>query len=555
MPPEIFTGTPIEAHIVAVFMKAQMAVAGFMGATPVFRALLFGVLGWTMVLSFLRAAAHRHNAGTVLIHVLYRVAMVFLALALLGRQVSNVNWRSARGAWAGRTGITSDVRYRETLNSTTPGLSWYLRIYGSLSGAAQAMVNATASAFNDDTLRRDPTFVVRQLARMSAMALGPDITRQLDDLVQTCGDTSTGKVVEIGTSLREQLDFTRHPECQDMWTDFQQGAREEADRLIEKYPTAIRLQVAADLARQFPNVATDDFIRNSALAAAIAKSAQDRAGFRGDMNQSANTVATFSDESVVDKVVEDSAGGVLSGIGMNVVDWASSLWRGNARATAMKGDMANRFNEYAALIPVARGFLQGILALLFVVVAYTVGFGTWRPMYAWLLAEGTLCLYKPVAVLAFKVANYFWMEQKTAAAISKLASGDGLIVGGARLMDAQIQRIQTVYLAVEIGAFMVFALGAIACFRPLSQASNAAGAAILGGAAGAVVQAGSMFAGGGAGGAAGAAGGGAAGGGATAVNVNIMRTSGAAAGEGATPAAPGIITPSPEPPQTWDKVA
>jgi hypothetical protein len=172
-------------------------------------------------------------------------------------------------------------------------------------------------------------------------------------------------------------------------------------------------------------------------------------------------------------------------------------------------------------------------------------------MYAWVIAEASLCLYKPVAVLGFKVAEYFMREAKNGEAIAGLAQSP-LVLGGARILQNQLAQIQTVYLCFEVGAFVIFALGAIACFRPLSSIAGGAGAAALASAGVAATSAYRLASGGGAG-AAGASGG-------TDVVVNLNRaqagTSGSGPGAGGgVPSGVGIITPSSEPPSTWNKTA
>jgi hypothetical protein len=556
--PEIFTGTPIEAHIVAVFLRAQMAVASFMRGTPVFRVLLFGVLAWAIVLGFARMAAHRHHAGQAAVHIVYRIAMVFLALALLSSATPGVTWSSRQGPWSTRAGVQSDERYAQTLNTETPGLRWYLFVYRALNNLSQATVNATADAFGDPSLARDPTFLPKQLARMGAMALSPDIMRQYDALLRDCADTNAGRVVGAYDTMREWFDLTPRPDapdCAQMYVAFEAAARAEGAALVQKYPPSVLEEITSALSRTFNGVPARTTVEHMAVASAILKSSADKAGFTevgavglGVLgNQSANTKATFS--TSVDRLVEDTSLGFLSNfLGMNVADSVSQRWGGDARAAARKAEAANKFNQLAPLIPSARGFLQGIMALLFVFAAYSVGFGTWRFMYAWIVAEASLCLYKPVAVLGFKVAEYFMREQQHGEAVAGLAQSP-LVLGGARILQNQLAQIQTVYLCFEVGAFVIFALGAIACFRPLAAVTNATGAAALASVGSTAMQGYRTFTGGG--GAAAAAGAG------SEVVVNINRQQGGTGGGGAGGASSGlgIITPSAPQPSTWDKTA
>src|SRR5512147_1718476 len=96
---QIFTSTPMEAHIQALFLKAQVRVAEFMTSTNTFRLLLFGVLAWAIVLQFLKIASSRQQAGEAAVKIVYRIGMVFLALSLLNLSVPEVHWSSASGEW------------------------------------------------------------------------------------------------------------------------------------------------------------------------------------------------------------------------------------------------------------------------------------------------------------------------------------------------------------------------------------------------------------------------------------------------------------------------
>jgi hypothetical protein len=138
---------------------------------------------------------------------------------------------------------------------------------------------------------------------------------------------------------------------------------------------------------------------------------------------------------------------------------------------SLKAEAAAKFNQFAALLPPARGWIHGILAILFVLAVASLGFGSIRFMQAWLLALTTISFYKPVAVLGYKMAEYFTTNSEYLEAVTKIQN-DPLLLGGARIIQDQLAQIQTVYLCFEIGAFAVFVAGAIGCFRALTNMTN-----------------------------------------------------------------------------------
>jgi len=562
MPPRIFTGSPIEAHIVAVFMKAQVAMASFFHENPVFRSLLFAALLWAVLQQFLRIATTRAQAGQAVVTIVYRVGMVFLAIALLSREETGVQFSSPDELWASYSSVQRDDRYRATLRTPTTSLWAYSLVYQAIDGVAQSSASAAAEAFDDRALTRDPTFFAQQMARMASFTLSPTAESKFLELVRDCGRTDVGRVVrDPYTSIEELLDLETIPgapaldeSCATKWRSFQDLTVTEGANLIEQYPPFVRTRLN-EYAQQRFGVAPEQ-LQRVAVSFAIHRSVMDQVSVATDEARRKGAAAppgeaTGADAAPQADTAEDFMRRFAAMNGLSGLDPSDPASRGWLALTA-------QFNALAPYIPAARGFMQGILAILFVVAVYSLGFGTWRFMQMWFLAEASLCLYKPVALLGYKVSEYFLLEDRLATAIMETGT-DGMVIGGARILHDQMSRIQTVYVAFEIGAFMIFALGALACFRPLAAVSGHLGSLMAG-------HAGSAFQG------AGRAFGLGAGGGAPASSVPVPAgvpavlsvgaaagsTAGSASGPGAQPLATGglgIQPPAPQQTSNWDHAA
>jgi uncharacterized membrane protein YgcG len=557
--PTIFTTTPFESLMQAMFLKAQIALASTMGGTPVFRVLLFWVLGWSMVVGFIRMAAHKHRAGSLFLQIVYRIGMVFLAMGLLSWQYRSVTWTAPHGtAWYSMTGVNHDTRYSSTLGGDTPGLWSYLLLYGSMNEVSQLMSNSAASAFGDPKLSSDPNFLAKQLARMSAMALGPDTHRALEALNANCANTADGRVIGRTTTLSEMYDMTI-PGCPALWAQFDAAAQANKPALMAEYPAYVAAKVSMPWQNWF-GFRDPNQLQNIAFANALLASERNQFGasnygrFWNSGNLSANDAATVSTSG--DRYMEDQSKGLVTGWIADMFDAVSNWgWGGNFQQAARKAEAANKFNMLGPMIPAARGMIQGLLSLLFVLAAYSVGFGTWKWMRAWLMAQASFSLYRPAATIGFACVTYFTEAAKLTKAAGDIAN-DPYILGGALQLQEQLAELQTVYICFELGCFVVFTLGAIAAFKPVSAMTNAAGLA-LAGQAEKVVETAARFAVQGATGGVGGAGAGGGGGGAPVV-VSMSGGSGgggSAAGGGNTGGAgngTGIITPSATPPSQWD---
>jgi hypothetical protein len=479
----IVTGSPIEGHIIAVFMKAQITTAAFLTGTPIFRGLLFVALTWVVLHQFLQIGMNRNQANQAVVTIVYRVGMVVLALSLLNNPNTGVIFASVDGPWSNYTMVSSDTtRYGATLNGTPQSLWAYGMLHQALNEVAQGSAKTAADAFADPSLDGNPLFLTQQLARMATFTLGPDKEAEFVALIRQCGNPDAGAIAgDAATSISAMLDLSGQ-DCRDLWNHFHDNATAEGRRLFEQFPPKIQQHVLDEIKARYPTIQDEDAIGNIAMAWAINRAAMDllsvkRAKARGEQPVPDATETEAGAGGASPSLAPDVGNSYLEQYAI-----INSLGRYAPEAgdPAAKGwkTLSRQFEDVAPYIPVARGYIQGVLAILFVFAVYSLGFGTWRFMRMWLLAEATICLYRPIALVGYKAAEYFFLEEKMANAL-KAASTDGLVIGGAQILSEQLSRIQTVYVAFELGAFFVFCIGAIRVFQPLGHLAMNFGAMAL----------------------------------------------------------------------------
>jgi hypothetical protein len=458
--PTIFSSSPMEAHIIAVFLRAQTAMTTFFRGTPVFRGLLFAALTWAILHQFLRIASSRHEANQAIITIVYRIAMVFLSISLMTWARNDVTFANIDGQWAQYSAIQTDPRYELTLRGQNTALWAYTLLHGALDGVAQESTKAAAYAFEDDSLTRDPMFVVRQLERMSAFTLDPQTASDLVALARDCGETGAGQIATLGkTSLQDMLDLTLDG-CQDKWRTFQTDFAHNGDDLMGKIPPSVVTRLGTLTGR------SNAELEQIALNFALHRTVQDILSVSPEASPEADAAASGGGAGGEGQIKPNLGTAFLKRFAMmnSIGSYAPKGEQSDGQGAWER--LVGEFQNVAPIIPAARAYLEGILAVLFVIVAYTVGFGTWKFMRMWLLAEASMCLYRPVALLGYKVSQYFLLQGRLNQALED-AGIDGTVVGGATILHQQITNLQAIYAAFEVGAFLTFCVGAFALFRQL----------------------------------------------------------------------------------------
>jgi hypothetical protein len=479
VPPEIFTQTPIEGHIIALCMKVQTAFASILVGTGLIKGAFFVALSAILIFQIAKMGFGRETPMAAVGKIVAHLLLMALGLAFLGRASPNVQMNSVatKSGWSQLRKVRNNPEFSDTLLRPSEGLYWYVQIHRAVSSVGNLLTDTISTAFSDPTLRDDPTFLVKQLAKSSLAAAGvagTEAARNFDALIVDCSDTKNGKILRKMSSVREIFD-TATPHCSDLWRTFERSVEGMSSSLMAGFDPGVMGEMKVRLMENLHVADPDKAVKNLLVANAMVNYMKSRAGFY-DVNGTKNGEATFSDRS--DRLLEDAAEGPIAHGYMNILD----MFMDNAHGSALKAEAANRFNSISSLIPAARGWIHGIIAIAFVLAAAFLCFGKTKFMMAWLLALGTISLYKPVSILGYKITNYFTQKSALSDTLTNLQM-DPLLLGGVKIIREEITQIQTVYLAFEIGCFGLFLVGAVAAFGPLTQLANRAGVAVMGNAA------------------------------------------------------------------------
>jgi hypothetical protein len=469
MAPEIFTSTPIESHIIALCMQVQKAVASAFVGTPVIKGAMLVAFTITVIRSLTKGSMGGSSMTQSIWEIGKHLCLIFIAMVLLGNAGNRMRFMSTatKTEWASKPGVSRNNTFRSTLVNGTEGLYWYGQIHGAFSEISASITRSISQAFTDPSLINDPMFLVKQLTKGSMAAAGLEGTEtasKLDALMRDCADTRSGKILGKNVSLVEMFDLNKEG-CSANWNAFEGSLNSFGDNLLSVYKPGVIDRMKAMLNSDSRT------IKNVLLANAITNYAKDRAGFTAT-NSLKNPIATFSDGT--DRMVEDFAEGPVASGYMYMLE----AFMNDPHSTGLKAEASQKFNQISSLIPAARGWIYGLLAILFIFAAALLGFGSTKWFLAWLTALATVSLYQPFAILGYKIAQYFTNKTAYANALDNFSS-DPLLLSGVNVMRDQLAQVQTVYLAFEIGTFVVFMIGGVRVFNGVMNLTGRLGAMTL----------------------------------------------------------------------------
>lgn len=133
--------------------------------------------------------------------------------------------------------------------------------------------------------------------------------------------------------------------------------------------------------------------------------------------------------------------------------WILTLFDEQAPLMAQKAAIAQAFNGFADLIPVARGFVAAGFVLTFPLVLFALACGFTRPLVGWLIGRLTLACYPAAANFVFSMVQSVSSWQDVLEEKPWLAS-EAVMVGGLAALEALTLRMQSVYIVAEGGLFV-----------------------------------------------------------------------------------------------------
>lgn len=469
--PTIFTQTPIESVIIAYGLKIQETLAGIFLGTPVFKAMAIFFIIFIIIHSYFKMFKGEMNQSQLIFKIIFQVFLYVIAFSLLGQGTSGVKFGSLGESrnWSSYSKISSDPKF-SSLESESAGLEWYLRIYRSFQGVSNIITNSLSSALQDPSMSKDPSFIYKTIGKAAAKGLDDAQTATaFNALLRDCSDTKSGKILDKSSSLKDIFDLTK-PGCDEEWSNF----KTNLNRITDVYRNAYSDQIYADIYAGQLKGMDSNTLANLATANAIMTHIHTLSGDTTGINITNNVDATYSDKKsdqfalMLDNPIRNIAAYVVNMLGISDKD---------SFAVLNKAEISTVFNQVAYLIPVIRSVFQVCLAIAFLFVVLALGCGFYKPFTSWLTSMFLISMYQPVSVLIYKLPIFF-ANQSAFLNNSQLVSSDPLLIVGARLLDDQIIQLQTVCIALQIIAFMLFLFGSVKALGSFNQISGKFGASI-----------------------------------------------------------------------------
>ena len=133
-------------------------------------------------------------------------------------------------------------------------------------------------------------------------------------------------------------------------------------------------------------------------------------------------------------------------------------------AADARNDIAALYTKVSVFLPALRGFAKGILALMFLVAAARMAFGSTCLMVSWLWCLLLVTAYEPLSTFLYQATVTLTQSPETIEAMAALKR-DPLVLVGAEVMDTYASKVQATYFVLQLGLTAITATGGLAVFR------------------------------------------------------------------------------------------
>jgi hypothetical protein len=133
-------------------------------------------------------------------------------------------------------------------------------------------------------------------------------------------------------------------------------------------------------------------------------------------------------------------------------------------AADSRNDLAALYTKVSVFLPAIRGFAKGILALMFLVAAARMAFGSPGLMASWLWCLLLVTAYEPLSTFLYQATITLTQSPETVEAMGALKR-DPLALVGATVMDSYASKVQATYFVLQLGLTAITATGGLAVFR------------------------------------------------------------------------------------------
>jgi len=364
---------------------------------------------------------------------------------------------SSRGAEGNFSGLSSSAR----------GLRFYRYAHETANELSRKLSGAVQEGFGDTGGGASPQLLFSTLRETARHTLDdPEILATANHLMESCGRRSRAVAGAAFASLSSEFDLTRE-NCAALHSQFRSQLDSWARARIDS--PGSKLVVLAEAARN--NSITRAFglddseaLKNKVIATAVNDYVRTRAGL------SFNNV---SPDALLDPAGKDGLSygtstwvefSRLLSVGGFLNKFVRPLTGTDYEAADARNDVGALYTKVAMFLPALRGFAKAILALMFLVAAARLCFGSPSLLISWGWCLLLVTAYEPLSTLLYQSTISFTKAPETVQAMDALRS-DPLVLVGAQVMDSYASRVQATYFALQLGLTALTATAGLAVFR------------------------------------------------------------------------------------------
>lgn len=461
----LFTETPIEAALwtFAVSLQERLAVSVF--GTPLFRGLVAVFMGYCVLKALMRFGTGSADPWSPLVT---SVSCSLLGLTLLGSLAGGTFRPTTAGGddWASRVASRGAEGSYQGLSSSARGLRFYRYAHETANELSQTVSAATSAAFGDQGGSASPQLLFSTLRETAKHSLDdPELLSTANQLMESCGGRSRAVAGAAFASLSSEFDLTGE-NCAALHTQFRSQLDAWARARVSS--PGSNLVVLAEAARN--NAVTraiglddSEALKNKVIASAVQDYLQTRAGLTNNNTNPEALLEGKEGGSLVGTSTWVRLSRVMSvGGALNLI--ARPFTGTDYEAADARNDVAALYTKIAVFLPALRGFAKALLALLFLVAAARLCFGSPSLLFSWAWCLLLVTAYEPLSTFLYQATVSLTRSPETVQAMDALRS-DPLVLVGAQVMDSYASRVQATYFVLQLGLTALTATAGLAVFR------------------------------------------------------------------------------------------
>jgi hypothetical protein len=461
----LFTETPIEAALWSFSVSLQERLAESIFQAPLFKGAVALYMGFVIVKGLARMGSGRSEG--VWLSVGAKIICCLVGLSFLG-SLSSESFKPETESgqpWANKSAVQSGGKFA-ALQNDAHGLKFYRIAAEGMNSLSAAVSKAVAGVFGDSGHARSPKLLLQTLHEAARHTIDdPEILSTIDSLYETCAKSGTASSQIAYVSLSNQFDLGKE-NCAGLHSRLKAQLDTWAqNRISSPGSKLVKLAEGARNNALMRAIGLDDSqaLKNKVIASAVSDHLISRAGISNNNVSSAALLENPSDSpllgtsSFVNVSRFFSLGGFLN---TTIRPFTGTDYE----AADARNDIAALYTKVSVFLPALRGFAKGVLALMFLVAAARMAFGSTSLMVSWLWCLLLVTAYEPLSTFLYQATITLTQSPETIDAMAALKR-DPLVLVGAQVMDSYTSKVQATYFVLQLGLTAITATGGLAVFK------------------------------------------------------------------------------------------